>query len=116
MVYEGNEQLQKLLCATSKNIEKKKIQSAQWKINIGLERKRKCNDDLARCWKKNKKLQKIVFQPYPVLITDHKGVRRGGSPHPPPIGLLIKMHNKDNIKFLALLSLFFSYDMGSNMI
>ena len=25
MVYEGNEQLQKLLCSTSKNIERKKI-------------------------------------------------------------------------------------------
>ena len=52
MVYEGNEQLQKLLCSTSKNIERKKIQSAQSKIDIGLERKRKCGDDLARCWEK----------------------------------------------------------------
>ena len=58
MEYEGNEQLQKLLCSTSKNIERKKIQSAQSKINIGLERKRKCKDDLARCWEKSKKLQK----------------------------------------------------------
>ena len=41
MEYEGNEQLQKLLCATSKNIKRKTIQSAQSKINIGLERKRK---------------------------------------------------------------------------
>ena len=55
MVYEGNEQLQKLLCLTSKNIERKKIQSSQLKINTGLERKRKCDDDLARCWEKNKK-------------------------------------------------------------
>ena len=53
MLYEGNEQLQKLLCPTNKNIERKKIQSAQSKINIVLERKRKCNDDLVRCWEKN---------------------------------------------------------------
>ena len=58
MVYERNEQLQKLLCSTSKNFERKKIQSAQSKINIGLERKRKCDDALVRCWEKNKKLQK----------------------------------------------------------
>ena len=32
MVYEGNEQLQKLLCSTSKNIERKKIESAQSKL------------------------------------------------------------------------------------
>ena len=48
MVYEGNEQLQKLLCSTSKDIERKKIQFAQLKINIGLERKRRCDDDLAK--------------------------------------------------------------------
>ena len=58
MVYERNKQLQKLLCSTSKNIERKKIQSAQSKINVGLERKRKLDDNLVRCWEKKKKLQK----------------------------------------------------------
>ena len=32
IVYEGNEQLPKLLCSTSKNIERKKIESAQSKL------------------------------------------------------------------------------------
>ena len=32
MVYEGNEQLQKLLCSSSKNIAWKKIESAQSKL------------------------------------------------------------------------------------
>ena len=64
MVYEGNEQLQKLLCSTSKNIEWKKIQSAQSKIDIGLERKRKCDDDFARCSEK-KKSQKNSPPPIP---------------------------------------------------
>ena len=36
MVYEGNEQLQKLLCSTSKNIKRKKIQSAQSKTKITI--------------------------------------------------------------------------------
>ena len=35
-VYEENVQLLKLLCSTSKNIERKNIQSAQSKINILL--------------------------------------------------------------------------------
>ena len=35
---------------------------------------------------------------------------------PPPIGLSTKMHNKENISFLALLNLFFCNDMDSNMI
>ena len=30
----------------------------------------------------------------------------------PPIGLLTKMHNKENITFLAFLSLFFCNDMA----
>ena len=51
-----------------------------------------------------------------------KGVRRGGfggsnhPPPPPPIGLSTKMHSKENITFLALLSLFFCNDTDSNMI
>ena len=44
-----------------------------------------------------------------------KGVRKGGS-IPPPIGLSTKMHNEENVTFLALLSLFFCNDMDSNMI
>ena len=44
---------------------------AQSKINIRLERNRKCDDALARYWEKNKKLQKkIVLHPYPMPITD----------------------------------------------
>ena len=35
---------------------------------------------------------------------------------PPPIGLSTKMHSKENITFLALLSLFFCNDTDSNMI
>ena len=35
---------------------------------------------------------------------------------PPPIGLSTEMHNKENITFLGLLSLFFCIDTNSNMI
>ena len=71
MVYYGNKQLQKLLCSTSKNIERKKIQSAQSKINIGLERKRKCDDDLAEVLGTKQEIAKrIVLHPYPMPITD----------------------------------------------
>ena len=71
MVCEENEQLQKLLYSTSKDIERKKIQSAQSKINIGLERKRKCDDDLARYWgKKQEVAKKIVFHPCLLPVTD----------------------------------------------
>ena len=47
-----------------------------------------------------------------------KGVRKGGvlGVQTPPIGLSTKMLNKENITFLALLSLFFCNDMDSNMI
>ena len=46
-----------------------------------------------------------------------KGVRKGGfGGSNPPIGLSTEMHNKENITFLALLSLFFCNDMDSNMI
>ena len=73
MVYEGNKQFRNFYIhySTNKNIERKQIQSAQSKINIGIERKRKCDDDLARCWGKNKKLQnKIVLHPYHMSIID----------------------------------------------
>ena len=45
-----------------------------------------------------------------VTCLPHKGVRRRGLgvQPPPPIGLSTKMHNKQNITFLALLSLFFA--------
>ena len=36
-----------------------------------------------------------------------KGVRRGGLGAHPPIGLSTKMHNKEDIAFLAFLSMFF---------
>ena len=39
-----------------------------------------------------------------------------GAQPPPPIGLSTKMHNKENVTFLALLSLFFCNDADSNMI
>ena len=59
MVYEGNEQLQKFVCSTCKNIEREKIQSAQSKIDIGLEKKRKCDDDgLVRCREKKRNCKK----------------------------------------------------------
>ena len=47
-----------------------------------------------------------------------KGVRRGGGfgGSNPPIGLSTKMHSKENITFLALLSLLFCNDTDSNMI
>ena len=49
-----------------------------------------------------------------------KGVRKGGGGgfggSNPPIGLSTKMHSKENITFLALLSLFFCNDTDSNMI
>ena len=49
----------------------KKILLAQLKIDIGLEQKRKCGNDLARCLEKQKKLQKkVVLHPYPMPITD----------------------------------------------
>ena len=41
---------------------------------------------------------------------------RGGFKPPPPIGLSTKMNSKENITFLALLSLFFCNDTDSNMI
>ena len=53
------------------------------------------------------------------LVGGDKGVRRGGfgGSNPPPIGLSTKMHNKENITFLALLSLFFfCNDMDFNII
>ena len=41
-------------------------------------------------------------------MVDPKGVRRGGfGGSTPPIGLSTKMHNKENITFFSLLSLFF---------
>ena len=66
-VYEENEQLKKLLCSTRKNIERKKIQFAQSKINIGLKRKKNCDDDLAMC---GEEIKKKFLYPYPMPITD----------------------------------------------
>ena len=53
-----------------------------------------------------------------VSMQETKGVRKGGvgGSNPPHIGLSTKMHTKENITFLALLSLFFCNDMDSNMI
>ena len=65
-----------------------------------------------------------------IIISDHgknnnksacnkpcKCVRKGGfGGSNPPIGLSTKMHNKENITFLALLSLFFCNYMDSNII
>ena len=52
------------------------------------------------------------------LLSQHsKGVRRGVGGSTPPIRLSTKMHNKENLTFLVLLSLFFfCNDMDSNMI
>ena len=52
----------------------------------------------------------------PLYRLTSKGVRRGGWGFKPPIGLSTKMHSKENITFLALLSLFFCNDKDSNMI
>ena len=41
---------------------------------------------------------------------------RGGGVQTSPIGMSTKMHIKENITFLALLSLLFCNDMDSNMI
>ena len=51
-------------------IERKKIQSSQLKINTGLERKRKCDENLARCWENNKKLPK-KYSPPPISHANH---------------------------------------------
>ena len=48
----------------------------------------------------------MSLKPY-ILVPLCKGVRRGGSKFKPPIGLSATMYNKENITFLAILSLFF---------
>ena len=72
MVYEGNKQFRNFYIhyLTNKNIERKKIQSAQSKINIGIERKRKCDDDLARCWGKKQEVAKQNSPP-PISHANH---------------------------------------------
>ena len=40
IIYEGNEQLQKILCAASKDIQRKDLQFVQSKIDIGLQQKK----------------------------------------------------------------------------
>ena len=55
-----------------------------------------------------------------ILISDvsDQGRMQGGfgGSNLPPIGLSTKMHSKENITFLALLSLFFCNDTDSNMV
>ena len=55
IIQEGNEQLQKLI--SSKNLNRKELQSAQSKLDIGLQRKRKCIHDIANLKKKKRNLQ-----------------------------------------------------------
>ena len=52
------------------------------------------------------------------VYTLYQGRTQGGfwGFKPPPIGLSTKMHSKENITFLALLSLLFCNDTDSNMI
>ena len=54
IIQEGNEQLQKLI--SSKNLNRKELQSAQSKLDIGLQRKRKCVHDIANLKKKKRNL------------------------------------------------------------
>ena len=57
IIQEGNEQLQKLI--SSKNLNRKELQSAQSKLDIGLQRKRKCVHDIANLKKKKRNLQNV---------------------------------------------------------
>ena len=49
-------------------------------------------------------------------VSSFQGRTQGGGVQTSPIGMSTKMHNKENITFLALLSLLFCNDMDSNMI
>ena len=55
IIQEGNEQLQRLI--SSKNLNRKELQSAQSKLDIGLLRKTKCVHDIANLKKKKRNLQ-----------------------------------------------------------
>ena len=57
IIQEGNEQLQKVLCTAHQQINRKELQSAQSKIDIGLQRKRKCDKELTLLREKKKLLK-----------------------------------------------------------
>ena len=57
IIQEGNEQLQKVLCTAHQQINRKELQSAQSKIDIGLQRKRKCDEELTLLREKKKLLK-----------------------------------------------------------
>ena len=73
------------------------------------------------CWQSSQIKNKIYLTTNNLHVDDAKslpvcGIVRLYTRLNPPIGLSTKMHNKENITFLALLSLCFCNDMDSNMI
>ena len=68
MVYEGNEQLQKLLCSTSKNIGRSSLRNRR--VILDLRGKENVMVIGRGVRKKTRNCKKIVLHPYPTPITD----------------------------------------------